>query len=501
MPYFSSAKKDISRIAILLAAALLIFYPVFYTEYAYTDELVGLWQWRFNIQDSSGTLLQYGRYITGKLAVFLFGNVSTIKELTWIRLFSLGGWLLSIPVWYSVLKRIVQKEGLPEILTFFSVLYLICTPSVAISVGWAACFELFLANTLGLLSGYFLYAGIRIGNERIKVSAWYFIASVTAGVICLFTYQNCFGCFLLPFLLTLISTSKLSGKIYIGVAVYFLIYTVYYALFKYSLKINHIEETVRTGLHINLGNKLPFFLVRSLNSAFHFTYIFNENSFAGFAAYLLIAGSWLVTSFIQRKEISVTDRIKYFVFVFCFLGLIYLPSLVVQENYASNRTMFALSMAVFLLVIETILRIKKTVKKQYLIVGILSVIFVGNAWYNFNKQYLQPVATEYKEVRKFVESNYRNETDTVYFIRPREDFFVKQYYITRSWDEFGVPSTFFGWTPEFLIKQIILEKTGKRETAEKMIVRSWLGKEAFFESGDTAVSNKIMLVNAEEILR
>lgn len=501
MSYINSARKDILPIFILIAAALLIYYPVFYTEYAYTDELVGLWQWRSKIGDSSGTLLQYGRYITGKLAEFLFGSISTIKQLTWIRLFSLGGWILSIPVWYYILKRIIRKEELAEPLAFFVILYMVCTPSVSISIGWAACFEMWLANTLGLLSGYFLYVGISFENNRIKVSNLYFILSIITGVICLFTYQNCIGCFLIPFLLTLISSRKLSPKIYIGVAVYFLIYVVYYAAFKYSLKVNHIDETIRTGLHINFGNKLPFFLLRPLNSAFHFTYLFNENSIAGIVIYLIIAGVWLFTCLFQHREMSFVIKVKYFVFLFSFLVIIYLPSLLVQENFASNRTMFALNIAVFLLVAETFLKVKAVERKQYVAIGIPSFLFVLNAWYNFNKQFLEPVAKEYHEVRSLVEEKFNAKIDTVYFVRPQEDFFVRQYGITRSWDEFGVPSTFFGWTPEFLVKQVILEKTAKKEIAEKMVVQSWLGNPEYHPTSDTTLSKNGMLINTEEILK
>ncbi|MBS1574407.1 MAG: hypothetical protein JST09_03805 [Bacteroidetes bacterium] len=137
-----------------------------------------------------------------------------------------------------------------------------------------------------------------------------------------------------------------------------------------------------------------------------------------------------------------------------------------------------------------------------MILTILSLVLVVNAWYNFNKQYLQPVAKEYNDVRKFIESKYQEGIDTVYFIRPSEDFFVKQYNITRSWDEFGVPSTFFEWTPEFLVRQVILEKTGKREIAEKLSIKSWPGEENYKISvpvTDT-LSSKKMVVNVGEIL-
>jgi hypothetical protein len=176
-----------------------------------------------------------------------------------------------------------------------------------------------------------------------------------------------------------------------------------------------------------------------------------------------------------------------------------LPSLVVKENYFSNRTLFALNMAVFFLVANTVLNaIKKNETKMTAIV-VISFLFVFNARYNFVQEFLNPIRTEYKEVRAFIEKNYNPGVTTIYFIRPHEDFFVKRYGITRSWDEFGVPSSFFDWVPEFFAKQVVFEKTRNRAVAEKLIVKHWLGKEEYDKAG-LLVSSNTMLVNVEEIL-
>jgi hypothetical protein len=102
-------------------------------------------------------------------------------------------------------------------------------------------------------------------------------------------------------------------------------------------------------------------------------------------------------------------------------------------------------------------------------------------------------------VRAFIDKNYKPDINTIYFIQPHEEFFVKRYGITRSWDEFGVPSTFFNWVPEFFVKQVIVEKTGNHETAEKMITKQWPGEKEFRESA-LPLSQNIMLVDVEDIL-
>src|SRR5215467_4088833 len=91
------SKSDLLKILTLLLITIGIFYPLFHSEYAYTDELVQLWLYK------KGTNFQMfitqGRYITEKLFQWLFGNATTIHDLTTIRLFSFFGWIICIPVW------------------------------------------------------------------------------------------------------------------------------------------------------------------------------------------------------------------------------------------------------------------------------------------------------------------------------------------------------------------------------------------------------------------
>ena len=492
-------KTDLLTVTLLITIVLIIFYPIFFARYVYTDEAVQLWFYR----KGSGYQMfaGQGRYITEKLFQWLFSSIHTISEISYLRIFSLLGWIFCIPVWYFAIKSIVAKEGLPSQLTFFSLVYLIAMPPFATYISWASVMELFLANTTGLLSGYFLYTGVRYGQEKISFSYTHIFLSILFGCISLFTYQNGFGCFLLPFLLQLIAKPGAIKKMAIAVGVYFLIYVIYYGAFQLLLMLNHMQASERTGLHINVGNKLPFFIARPLGSAFHFTYLFNEKSIAGFVVYIFFASAWLlVYIFRQRKKDSkLIDCIKYLLIVFCTLGLIYLPSLIVKENYSSNRTLFALNLGVFFLVADNLLSVIKSEKTKNAAIVIVSLLFVVNAWFNFNKQYLEPVAKEYAQMRNFIETKYHPGIDSVFFIRPPEDFFVKKYGITRSWDEFGVPSTFFEWTPEFLVKQVVFEKTGDRNTAEKLVVKTSLVKEELLKTGDS-VSQKAMIIDGPLIL-
>ena len=490
------SRKDLLNILFLTLIAIIIFHNVFYAEYLYTDESVYLWVYKKGARLHMFTT--QGRYLTDQLFQWLFSRATTIHDVIYVRLFSFIGWLICIPIWYFTVKKIVTKEKLPALLTVFSVLYLICTPPLSIYVGWTACLELFIANTAGLLSGYLLYAYMQAESGRINKPVLAITGSALLGVISLFTYQNGFGCFLLPFLLHLITRPKKFRMMSLAVAIYLGIYVLYYVLFKLSLRVYHIGGVERTGISTNIFAKIRFFF-RPLATAFHFTVLFNEKSIVGFVTYVGTFFAWAWADFYQFRTMPLLGRFKIFVLTIFLLAIIYLPSLVVKENYFSNRTLFALNLAVFFLAANTVLMAIKKNETRITVVAMLSFLFVLNARYNFMQQFLDPVKREYELVRAYIENNYNPGITTVYFIRPREDFFVKKYGITRSWDEFGVPSTFRDWVPEPFTKQVIFEKTGNRKAAENLIIKQWPGKEEYLKAAPQ-LSQNVTLVDVEEIL-
>ncbi|TMI83628.1 MAG: hypothetical protein E6H10_07535 [Bacteroidetes bacterium] len=490
------SKRDFLSVLFLILIAVAIFYPVFYTEYLYTDESVQLWLYK----EGSGfqMFITQGRYITEKLFRVLFSRATTVHDLIYIRLFSFLGWLICIPIWYFIIKKIVTKERLPALLIVSSVVYLICTPPFSICVRWASCLELFIANTAGLLSGYILYASIDVESEKIGKRLVAITGSAVLGLISLFTYQNGFGCFLLPFLLHLVSRPNRLRKIFIGIAISLCIYVLYYVLFKLNLRAHDIEAVERTKISINIFSKIRFFF-RPLATAFHFTALFNEKSLIGFIIYVLTFFAWICADFYESRALPLANRVKTLILTIFLLIVIYLPSLIVKENYFSNRTLLALNMAVFFLCANMLLTAIKMGETRTTVIAILSFGFVLNARYNFIQEFLNPVKTEYQKVRASIEKNYNRAITTVYFIRPHEDFFVKKYGITRSWDEFGVPSNFFDWVPEFFTKQVIFEKTRNRKIAENLIVKHWLGHEEY-DKAAASVSSNTLVVDVEQIL-
>jgi hypothetical protein len=490
-------RADYISIGVLMLVPFLIFYSLFTTTYLYTDEAVQLWYYRKGSDFHMFT--SQGRIITEKLFQWLFSSIASIQEVTYLRLLSFFGWIVSIPIWYIVLKKVICREGLPAILAFFSVLYMVTMPPFLVYVSWASCMELFLANTSALLSGYFLYSSIDSDKKLPRIQIKGAALSVLFGIFSLFTYQTGFGCFLLPFLLNLIASQKITRTFWTGVGACFIIYILYFLIFKLGLVFSALEASNRTTVYFNPIRKIVFMLTRPLAGSFHFTFLFNERSIAGLLAYLLIAGAWFFCSFWLLKSKPLWERVLYFGAVLFLLFCIYIPGLIVKENYASNRTLFALNLAVFFLVFDTLFRLVRASKSRFIMVSVLSSLFVVNAWYNFNILFLFPLKEEYQHLKAHLDQSYKPDVHTVYFICPEEDFFVRRFGITRSWDEFGVPSTFFDWVPEHWVKQVVFEKTGDRAEADKLVIKHWLGRDAYTDLGKKP-SKGILLIDVEQIL-
>lgn len=465
-------------IAFLMILFSLLYLPVYFETYLFTDEAVQLWEYKEG--HPFMMFLPQGRYFAEILFRWQFEAVDSVKGIAGIRMFSFFAWLLCIPVWYFIINNVAKREKLSPFLPFCVVLFLIAMPPLTISVVWASCIELFLANTAGLIAGYCLYAGMKQDNKWFPVSGLPLLGCLLFGLVSLFTYQTGFGCFYLPFLLHFIAQKKITKKLLIGVILSMAICALYFLLFKLSLWLIDIPANARTNINIteiNILHKLFFFIARPLASSFHITMLFNEKEYLSYylASFLVVA----CTIFLyirNRGERSFRDHLAYLGCLFLLLGLIYFPGLLVKENYSSNRTLLAIKMAVFIFIAELVLRNISNTKGRYVFSAILSVCLLANAWYNAYCLFLSPVKKEYDKLKIAIGNSYHPGLDTVFFLRPGEEYFKERYGITRSWDEFGVPSTFFDWTPPYLVKQVIYEKTGNREQANKLTIISSLDR-------------------------
>jgi hypothetical protein len=364
-----------------------------------------------------------------------------------------------------------REEGMPSQLPFFTVLFLVCSLPFAVAVQWSACMQLAIANTTGLISGYFVYRYDRRG--------W--LPALLFGLVSLCLYQNGFGCFLLPFFLRLIARQDGDRRLWRAVVVYLAVYVVYYVFTLVALKLFfHSGITTRGALATNPFNKAYYFVSKVLPQAFYFNVPVIHTSVVGRVVYALVLGGCLWLNY--RKHLS-RNFWLYLLLFFASLVLIYLPSLVLRENFSSNRTLAGLDIAIFSWVVLTMIRsVGREGVRSFLftVAGLLLVMIAG---YNFRNVFLEPAVDEYTALKAFVDEHYRPGIHSIDYIRTPEDFVRKKYGVTSSWDEYGMSSSSFSWVPEAVTRQLVFEKTGSRPMAEKLVVRVWVDGQAYRAAG------------------
>jgi hypothetical protein len=431
---------------------------------------------------------------------WLFGAIKTIDEITYIRVFSLVGWLVCLPIWYIVFKKLRARDPAYQYVPFFTCLYLVTSLPFAISIQWASCLEMFVAGTTGLLSGFVFYNAIHFTGNKFRIAYLPAFIGLGFGVISMFTYQTSAGCFLIPFLFHYINrkTTDKDKAIVIGVIGYFLMYVIYFGLYKLSLVVGHVGHNDRTEIEIKLMDKLQFFFTHPLERSFWFNAnIYEFSSFAR-ALYKIMLIGLMVLAFVRYGR-DYWKAIKYIVVMLGVFILSYLPGLIVKENFASNRTMQALDLCVWLVFIDTILYFIK--KKMLLKTGavVVACSLLITAWYNVRYQFLQPVTQEYAALKQYIQQHYNPEIKVLYIIKSPIDLFEKKYNIHMNMDEYGVPSSLFDWTMDYLPRQLVLEMTGNRQAGEQLEVKKWDDWESYVKSGET-VNNNTLLINCPEII-
>lgn len=492
-------RKDFYLLGFLFLVVLLIFYPVCFTEYVYTDEINQLWYYRPGSHFSMFAV--QGRWITELLVSKTFAAIDTIRGITCIRIFSLLMWLACIPVWYVIIKRVVAKADGYAYLPFFTCLFLVTSLQFSIAVQWASCVEMAIANTAGLLSGGIWYLGIRNKEKFWSIPVRAALGAVLSGLIALFAYQSGFGCFVIPFLLHYISgyTTRKDAVFLKGMAFYFGMFALYFVLFKLSISIAHLGSDARTGVTDDPSGKITYFLREPLHRAFWFNFIVNTDHKLPWAICKVLMGGWVVLAFFRFGKKNWLLAVKHVVAAALALVLSFWVSMVVKENYPSNRTMMGMDMCVFILWAEMVLYFVKNPQVRRIIAGCVIFILFITGWFNFNFQFLKPIQKEYKAAKSYMQQHYNNRITTVYFIMPAQDAFQQQYGLHQSMDEFGVPSTSFEWVPENFAQQLVYEKTGNRETAQKLTVKYWKDADAFAASGER-VTDSILVVNMPQLI-
>jgi hypothetical protein len=480
---------------ICIIILFIVFYPVFFADYVYTDEAHQLW----HNDDNTNFIIffEVGRGLNALIMQKIYPALRTMSQLKWVRVTSFAGWILAIVVWNVVLNSWKKIFNLNEHWTFFLSICLPCSITLAIVIGWAVHVAVFLAFIMGLISGHLFFTHY-YGRKDLRISPVRIIAVILLGLGSLFLYQPMFAAFLLPFFLCHLYDryKKIDRIMYLGVGFYLLVCLLYFILFKYLLAVSGIGASDRTVLAKDPLEKISFFFSQPLAQAFSFNFLYNMHGLFSQAFYPLMAATWLFSVFAFDKETKLTYKFAYIVRMLLLMMLMYAFVMLPRENFASYRTMLCLNLAGTMLLTDVIMRLfSKSRFKNILPYGACAIVVVV-AWCNFNLNYIQPLKKEYQAIHTYFQQNYDSSNTTIYFVRPQDNLFQRLYSQHLYKDEFGLPSTHKDWTPEPLIKQMVLESTGDREKARQTPVINL----AYEERDSAKVAPGSLIIDVEKIL-
>ncbi|HMG68002.1 MAG TPA: hypothetical protein VK588_09955 [Chitinophagaceae bacterium] len=442
-----------------------------------------------------------GRWLSGLIFQNCFSSILTIGQLKILRLISLGGWVATTIAWAIFFKKWSYWLNLDEKTWWLSSIYIVCSISVCIYIGWASCFEIFLAIFFGLLSTHILFKGLNKNQHEIHLSNMVILGSVLAGLASLFLYQPAFGIFLLPFFLAYVKNKKArpTRVIIIGMIFYISLYLIYYILFKYSLRSYHLEASNRTEIHFNFLKKLSFFFSGPFPQGFSMNLLFSASSIFSQIFYPLVFIGWLWITLKRNQHLTFGGNVVFVAIILFLLALIYLPSMISAEDFPSYRTLFVFNLSVFIMVIESFLQLFSSEKKKT-IVTIAGVLFlVMTSVYTFNFQFVNPLKKEYSVLKKFLRENYDPSITHVHFIRADKFLFTPEFHTRVYRDEFGAPSTYRDWVPEPIVKQMIFELTNDRKLAEKITVIQFDAQSSFDLAEKISKDSNSLLINMNRL--
>jgi hypothetical protein len=478
---------------------LVIYVQVFFADYAYLDDIHMLW----HNNDNSNFVMFHsqGRMFSGFLYQKIFSSISSIAQLKWIRIFSLIGWILVTLVWMRLYKNWCLALNFSQELWWLGSLFMVCSLSVCICVGWASCMQVIPATFFALISCNIVFKKLIVQKDTFRLSNVVIGSCLICGVASLFFYQSAFGIFLLPFFLYYFKNKKAKPDrlMIIGVSFYLVTYIIYYFLFNYYLRDYHIEASNRTEIHFNILKKISFFFSGPLPQGFSLNLLFSASSVFSQIFYPLVIIVWLIITFKRNGSNTILENVLFIGGLMVLLALIYLPSMIAAESFPPYRTLLAFNLTVFLMVIDGLFYLLKIKKQKKVLAAIVSLWLIATGAYAFNFQYIGPLKKEYVALKDFFQTHYNPAIKKVYFIRADKFLFTSLYHTRIYRDEFGAPSTYRDWVPEPIIKQMVFEITDDRKKAEEISVMQFEDNNSFAKA-KLIFTNSDLIVNMNKIL-
>lgn len=475
--WFKAGRLILLPVCIVFVLALYMT-PLAY-HYAYTDT----YEFLYNARNANfiNVFIQGGRPLFGLMNKSILTRLDSVDQLMWARLVGTLGVFAAATMVFLIFKRWLNSIAVGVMGAFF----FLASPGATLAGLWVANFQQGWSLALALVGGLLVSDALDESNAGRKK-----IIQLTCGVVLglcsMFLYQPGYTAFVAPALIVFLRKWN-SRRVITFMAIYFLLYLAYIVIFKLTIVISGLPPLGRSNFTTHPFLKIGWFVVYPFLMTMEDNFLFYPAVVQWlFAAITLtVIGFGIVRSY---GEVSSKIKVERTVLLALFFVAAYIPNLVSSDNEVYYRTLPALFLLKWILVINGTLFLP-SVPARWL-AGAAIVVIAINAWYNSMVGFVLIQSREYSLVRTEVQRllpKLKKEKRLV-FIRPSFELLAEQGLVRRAvTDEFGNLSTSRNWVPDPMVRQILREQGELRLEKSLKIVE--------IESGQTHSKHGVVTID------
>lgn len=458
--------------AALVLLVLLAHAVVLPARYGFLDDYALLYAAKTDPAGMTDHILGGGRPVFAATYLFLFGQVDEIAGLRYVRGLALLLTCLVALVLYRLLRSVATSPW-----TAAATAALLCVlPSTQVSIAWATMFivpisMLFALSASAALQREVLTSGA-VRPRALVLPALLMSLAVTS-------YQPGAMAFWLGLAIVVLGRAAVRDDLRLlrrlavaNLAVFTVGMTVGFVVLKVGIARLGVSGA-RAGTVTDVPGKLEWFLTEAMPRPFDpWSLTPRLEVVAGVAVLLLLGLVLLDARSPGRRALTVG-------LAACLVVLSYVPNLLVQENWASTRTMVALMPMVALLVtfaaravLRTVLGLVRAGASQVVepvLLGLVALAFAGHAAQLLQTYFVVPQEAELAAAEAAVQRQAASDEIVVV----RSDWF-DSIAPSEHYDEYGIPSSCQPGAALGLTQLLLEEETGQFEDGLRLVERTEL---------------------------
>jgi hypothetical protein len=462
----NKTSQELSATIIILVVVLAAYFVELTNSFGIMDDYSFLQNAIVGSNDTFTLLIGAGRPINAVLLDLGFSLTGSIENLTYLRMITLFGiWLLGCGFYFFS-----RLNGVSYLSALAIACGIILLPSFQVYASWAQHFTTPFSGALALLSAFILTPVCTISQSS---RVFKMLLSVLLLIAAILIYQPIAMLFCTGILISIISqfNSRLGwslSRIVDTVTVFVIAMLIGFVIFKFGQYL-YPTGSSRSQLLQNLPGKLRWFVSEPIANVLSLYKVVPTNAVLQFLIFLpILLGALL---FIYKHKSKNVFLIFIYGF-FCVLGS-YAPSLITAENWASYRSIGALSSSMVVLLVLMVSELCGYIKNKYITTAIfdilnknlwialtiLLIILTMQANYNVLNGFVIPNITELNNLASALNDGKNTKFDKVtVIVRPSSwtDSAAKPI----AYDEFGMPSSVRDYYAKTIV-DIVLRSTNK----------------------------------------